>query len=246
MKKIGLLITLILMTMGVGLALPWLMLAIAPHLVLMLPKPGVWLNYVRPVLASGLLLTILWLLWLISLASSALFAGVIAAGLILIWLLSTFGPGRFIWPGFIGMAVICITLAGWIGIPAVPADRQNGLSFEGGVWQPFSPELLAELKNQKRAVFVDVTADWCVTCQVNKQLVLERKPVLQSFAKADVKLLRADWTRPNDMIADYLLKYDRFGIPFNSLYLPDMVEPVIFSEILVAEKIINLLENRLR
>ncbi|MGB2464438.1 MAG: thioredoxin family protein, partial [Candidatus Puniceispirillaceae bacterium] len=100
--------------------------------------------------------------------------------------------------------------------------------------------------NQKQAVFVDITADWCITCQVNKQLVLEREPVLQSFAKADVKLLRADWTRPNDIIADYLLKYDRFGIPFNSLYLPDMVEPVIFSELLVAEKIINLLENRLR
>ena len=150
-----------------------------------------------------------------------------------------FGPGRFVWPGFIGIAVIFVILAGWIGIPAMPADRQNELTVEDGVWQPFSLELLADLRNQKQAVFVDITADWCVTCQVNKQLVLERKPVLQSFAKADVKLLRADWTRPNDMIADYLLKYDRFGIPFNSLYLPDMAEPVIFSEILVAEKIIN-------
>ena len=142
--------------------------------------------------------------------------------------------------------MVCISLAGWISIPAVPADRQNGLIVEGGVWQHFSPELLAELRNQKQAVFVDVTADWCVTCQVNKQLVLERKPVLQAFAEADVALLRADWTRPNDMIADYLLKYNRFGIPFNSLYWPDMAEPVIFSEILTAEKIINLLENRLR
>ena len=136
--------------------------------------------------------------------------------------------------------------ASWIGIPATPADRQNELTVEDGVWQPFSLELLADLRNQKQAVFVDITADWCVTCQVNKQLVLKRKPVLQSFANADVTLLRADWTRPNDMIADYLLKYDRFGIPFNSLYLPDIAEPVIFSEILVAEKIINLLENRLR
>ena len=239
-------LTLILMTMGVGLALPWLMLAIAPHLVLMLPKPGVWLNYVRPVLASGLLLTILWLLWLISLASSALFAGGIAAGLIFIWLVSAFGAGRFVWPGSIGIAVIFVLLAGWIGIPAMPADRQNELTVEDGVWQPFSLELLTDLRNQKQAVFVDITADWCITCQVNKQLVLERKPVLQSFAKANVTLLRADWTRPNDMIADYLLNYDRFGIPFNSLYLPNMAEPVIFSEILAAEKIINLLENRLR
>ena len=111
-------LTLILMTMGVGLALPWLMLAIAPHLVLMLPKPGVWLNYVRPVLASGLLLTILWLLWLISLQVSPICRGN-AAGLIFIWLVSAFGPGRFVWPGFIGIAVIFVILAGWIGIPAM-------------------------------------------------------------------------------------------------------------------------------
>ncbi|GIS17997.1 MAG: hypothetical protein CM15mP119_4010 [Alphaproteobacteria bacterium] len=239
-------LTLILMTMGVGLALPWLMLAIAPHLVLMLPKPGVWLKYVRPVLASGLLFHN-------PLAFVAYFVGKFSpicrgnCSWINFYLAGIcFWPGRFVWPGFIGIAVIFVILAGWIGIPAMPADRQNELTVEDGVWQPFSLELLADLRNQKQAVFVDITADWCVTCQVNKQLVLERKPVLQSFAKADVTLLRADWTRPNDMIADYLLKYDRFGIPFNSLYLPDMAEPVIFSEILVAEKIINLLENRLR
>ena len=142
--------------------------------------------------------------------------------------------------------MLCIALAGWIGSPAGPADRQNSLTVEGGAWQPFSPELLNELRTQKQAVFVDITADWCITCQVNKQLVLERESVLQAFAKADVALLRADWTRPNDMIADYLLNYDRFGVPFNSLYLPGVVDPVIFSEILLAEKIINLLENRLR
>ena len=95
-------------------------------------------------------------------------------------------------------------------------------------------------------VLLDFTATWCITCQVNKQLVLERKPVLQAFAKADVALLRADWTRPNDMVADYLLKYKRFGIPFNSLYLPGVAEPMIFSEILLVEKIINLVETRLR
>lgn len=237
---------LILMTMGVGLALPWLILAIAPRLVLILPKSGIWLTYVRPVLASGLLLTIVWLLWLILLASSALVAWGIAAGLIVIWLLSAFGFSKFIWPGFIGIVVLCLALAGWIGSPAVPADRQNGLIVEGGVWQPFSPDLLNKLRNEKQAVFVDITADWCITCKVNKQLVLERELVLQAFAKADVALLRADWTRPNDMIADYLLKYERFGIPFNSLYLPGVAEPVIFSEILLVEKIINLLENRLR
>ena len=239
-------LVLILMTMGVGLALPWLILAIKPQLVLMLPKPGAWLAYVRPVLASGLVLTILWLLWLIFSTSSALLSGGVAAGLVVVWLIAVFWPALLVWPTFLGIAAISMSLVGWLGGASVPADRQNSLSAEHGSWQPFSPQLLADLRRQQQAVFVDVTADWCVTCQVNKQLVLEREPVLQAFAKANVVLLRADWTRPDDRIADYLLTYDRFGIPFNSLYVPGSAKPVIFSEILSTEKIIDALENRLR
>ena len=234
------------MTMGVGLALPWLILAIKPQLVLMLPKPGAWLAYVRPVLASGLVLTILWLLWLIFSTSSALLSGGVAAGLVVVWLIAVFRPALLVWPTFLGIAAISMSLVGWLGGAAVPADRQKSLSTEHGSWQPFSPRLLADLQRQQQAVFVDVTADWCVTCQINKQLVLEREPVLQAFAKANVVLLRADWTRQDDRIADYLLTYDRFGIPFNSLYVPGRAKPVIFSEILSAEKIIDALENRLR
>ena len=233
---------LILMTMGVGLALPWLVLAIAPQLVLMLPKPGAWLAYVRPVMAFGLVLTILWLLWLTFSAGSALLSGGIVAGLIVIWLLATSRLERLVWPALLGIAAICMSLAGWSGSLNVPASIRT----EDSIWQPFSPQLLADLKLKQQAAFVDVTADWCVTCQVNKQLVLEQEPVIQAFAKADVALLRADWTRPDDTIADYLLKHGRFGIPFNSLYVPGREEPVIFSEILSAGKIINMLENILR
>ena len=88
-----------------------------------------------------------------------------------------------------------------------------------------------------------MTADWCVTCKVNKQLVLDRPAVQQAFRSADVVLLRADWTRPDEDIADYLLSYGRFGIPFNILYLPGRAEPVIFSELLSAEKILTSLES---
>ena len=234
---------LILMTMGLGLSLPWLVLAIKPQLVLMLPKPGPWLAFVRPVLASSLVLTILWLLWLILSASSALLSGGIAVALGMMWLIAVFSPGRHVWPAFIVIAAISMSFAGWLS-NAVPADRPQSLKAEGGLWQPFSPQLLANLKRQQQLVFVDVTADWCVTCQVNKQLVLEQETVLQAFADAKVTLLRADWTRPDDTIADYLLTYNRFGIPFNSLYLPAREKPVIFSEILSVEKIIHALENR--
>ena len=82
-----------------------------------------------------------------------------------------------------------------------------------------------------------------MTCQVSNQVVLDRVSVQEAFQAADVVLLQADWTRPDDAIADYLLKHGRFGIPFNILYLPDQPEPVIFSELLSTEKILSALEK---
>lgn len=242
-------LSLILMMMGVGLAVPWLVLALFPRLVLMMPKPGPWLSYVRPVLAAGLVLTILWLLWLISVVSTALLAAVLLTALVLMAAVAVFAQGRFAWPVLTGVMVAAMLSSAWLGVPNLPlatdtAGQGAAGTSAGTLWQPWSTAKLAELRRQNRPVFVDVTADWCVTCKVNKQVVLDRASVQQAFAAGDVVLLRADWTRPDDAIADYLLSYGRFGIPFNILYLPGQTEPVIFSELLSAEKILSVLEKR--
>ena len=237
-------IILILMMMGVGLALPWLVLAFAPHLVLMMPKPGPWLGYVRPVLAAGLVLTILWLLWLISVVSTASLAAGLAAGLVILWGLARFAPPTVVWPSVAGVMVMAVVMTGWVNT-TLYSDSQTtaGNNAVQALWQPWSADRLADLTGRRQPVFVDVTADWCVTCKVNKQLVLDRASVQQAFRSAGVILLRADWTRPDEAIADYLLSYGRFGIPFNALYLPGQPEPVIFSELLSAEKILASLES---
>ena len=232
-------LSLIVMMMGVGLAVPWLVLAFFPGLVLMMPKPGPWLSYVRPVLAAGLVLTIVWLLWLISVVSSFVLATSLLVGLGLIWAIASFAARPVVWPSLAGFMVIALALSGWLA-GAGPRPLQGT---PDALWQPWSDQKLAELQTQQRLVFVDVTADWCVTCKVNKQVVLNRPAVQQAFQAADVVLLRADWTRPDEAIADYLLKHGRFGIPFNILYRPDQPEPVIFSEILSAEKILSALEK---
>ena len=230
---------LIVMTMGLGLAVPWLVLALFPRLVLLMPKAGPWLSYVRPVLAAGLVLTMIWLLWLISVISSALLAAVLLFGLGLIWGIVSFASRRFVWPSLAGIMVAALISSAWFSAPDI-SPKQTGTA---QLWQPWSEATLTELRRQQRPVFVDVTADWCVTCKVNKQLVLDRVSVQQAFQAADVVLLQADWTRPDDTIADYLLKHGRFGIPFNILYLPDQPEPVIFPELLSAEKILSALEK---
>ena len=232
-------LSLIVMMMGLGLAVPWLLLALFPRLVLLMPKPGPWLSYVRPVLAAWLVLTMIWLLWLISVISSALLAGILASGLVLVWGIASFAPGRFVWPSLAGIMVAALISSAWLNTPELRTEQAQTAQR----WQPWSEAILAELRQQQRPVFVDVTADWCVTCKVNKQLVLDGVPVQQAFQAADVVLLQADWTRPDDEIADYLLKHGRFGIPFNILYLPGQSEPVIFSELLSAEKILSALEK---
>ena len=232
-------LSLIVMMMGLGLAVPWLALALFPRLVLLMPKPGPWLSHVRPVLAAGLVLTMVWLLWLISVVSSALLAALLLAGLVLIWGIVSFAPGRFVWPSLAGIMVAAFVSSAWLNTPDLRIDEASTAQ----LWQPWSETRLAELRRQQRPVFVDVTADWCVTCKVNKQVVLDRVSVQQAFQAADVVLLQADWTRPDDAIADYLLKHGRFGIPFNILYLPDQPEPVIFSELLSTEKILSALEK---
>ena len=96
-------------------------------------------------------------------------------------------------------------------------------------------------------VLVDVTADWCVTCQANKALILERDPVAGALATAvadgSLVLLRADWTRPDADIATFLASHGRYGIPFNMLLTPDDWADTVFAEILTSSAIIEALEN---
>jgi suppressor for copper-sensitivity B len=90
---------------------------------------------------------------------------------------------------------------------------------------------------------VDVTADWCITCKVNKALVLNSGEIRAAFEAKNSVMLQADWTLPDSEIADYLASFGRFGIPFNILYYPDGKQPVIFDELLTKEKIVSALDK---
>ena len=111
------------------------------------------------------------------------------------------------------------------------------------VWQRWKIQAIADNLDAGRPVFVDVTADWCITCKVNKALTLNTKKIKAAFEAKDVVLLQADWTLPDPEIADYLASLGRFGIPFNILYFPDGQAPIIFDELLSAEKIVTALDK---
>ncbi len=224
------------MAMGAGLAAPWGLVVLFPALVGFLPRPGHWMVWLKRGLAGLLIATMIWLGWLLQTIQGG------PAALLLLGLI-----------GFVLLAILCrqkigILLAGaglfaglaFLPAPAIVAPQANGL-----VWQVWSNDASAAARAEGKLVFVDVTADWCITCKANKALVLETAPIAPMLAALvdDGKLvmLKADWTRPDPRIATFLASHDRFGIPFNIIYGPKAPEGVLLGELLRADMVENAL-----
>ena len=110
-------------------------------------------------------------------------------------------------------------------------------------WIKFDSEKLEELVKENHIVFVDFTADWCVTCQVNKFTTLESKTIQDSFQQNNVKLLRADWTKKDESILVFMSAFGRFGIPLNIIYGPKNKSGKLLPEILSKNSIINSIDE---
>jgi suppressor for copper-sensitivity B len=110
-------------------------------------------------------------------------------------------------------------------------------------WRPFEPAQIPALVAGGKTVFVDVTADWCLTCQLNKTLVLTKGEVMKRLTAGDVVPMQADWTRPNDAIARYLAEFQRYGIPFNAVYGPGAPQGLPLSEVLTPGEVLDALDK---
>lgn len=174
--------------MGIGLALPYLLIAAAPGLVSWLPKPGAWMLQLKKVLALALMATALWL------------------------------------------ASVMLTQTGF--------SRHAASAATAVKWQQFDQADLAALVAAGQVVLVDVTADWCLTCKVNKALVLDQGPVNALLGAGEVIGMRADWTNPDPVIAGYLASFGRYGIPFNAVYGPGAVSGIALPELLSADRVL--------
>lgn len=215
--------------MGVGLALPYLLVALRPGLIKRLPKPGAWMQNVQRVLGAILLLTAVWLVSVLA-ASAGWTNALVVAGLA-VALLAALAFGRRV-PIVAGGGVIAVTLAALL-LPA-PAPSQAGV--DAG-WEVFAEDRIAREVADGNVVFVDVTADWCLTCKANKRLVLDRGNAAE--AVAGTVALQADWTRPDDAIAAFLQANDRFGIPFNAVYGPGAPQGVVLPELLTEGAVLD-------
>ncbi len=224
--------------LGLGLATPYLLVATRPGLVSRMPKPGPWMVRVKAILGAMLALTAIWLLWvLIGVAGPRTTILVTLGTLVLV---TGFSFGRFHGrTGAIVAALVAVTVMigpGFLSAPA-PAAAPAGTTN----WVAFDRAEIARLVSTGKTVFVDVTADWCLTCKANKALVLDRDPVATALDTPAVVPMQADWTRPDERISRYLESFGRFGIPFNAVYGPAAPEGIVLSELLSSQEVLEAL-----
>lgn len=292
-------VILVLLTMGLGMALPFLALSFLPGLQKMIPKPGAWMETLKQVFAFPMFLTAAWLLSVLGALGGYRMAAMVVAGAALIafgiWALKSAGQGaKAILLSVLGLAIIVpvfglisatssvevlfgvLWLAGLIaafiviarlgkdmtahiargvaGLAIVTglvwplAQARSALSVEGPTeayaakyeTEAWSPERVAELTAEGRAIFVDFTAEWCVTCQANKLQTLQTKPVTEAFEAGNVAFLVADFTNGDKTIALELQKHNRAGVPMYLWYAPGETEPQVLPELLSIDLVTGL------
>ncbi len=235
----------IFMAMGLGLALPYLLVAARPQIATALPRPGRWMVWLRRLLALALAGTALWLLY-IATATLGLNAALVSAALLAVLLLLMWQRARFA-PGLrAAVPIVAVLLIAGSLVPAFwrgANDGQTVAAVPDNFWQPFDQPAIAALVGEGRTVFVDVSADWCITCEVNKRLVLWREPVIGRLTDSALVAMQADWTRPDERIAAYLASFGRYGIPFNVVYGPGAPEGIVLPELLDRKSVLEALDR---
>ncbi len=227
-------IFLIFTMLGIGLAAPFLLVAALPGLASRLPRPGAWMITLRRVLGLALVATAVWLLTVLA-NQIGLFSAIVAAVLLVImgvvlWL--GHNPQR---PRSVLATVLAVLLS--VGVFALPRSfaEMPQAQVADDNWRPLDRAAITELVAQGNIVFVDVTADWCITCQVNKKLVIDSDEVQALLAQETTVAMRGDWTLPDEAITAYLASFGRYGIPFNAVYGPGAPEGIALPELLTLD-----------
>lgn len=228
----SLMIILIFLCMGLGLALPYILIMITPALVKIFPKPGAWMEKVRHVLGFLIYITIYWLLYVLMNNSSFLIPfiifGCVHTLLFFLYISKRLKLDRkrtilaVSWVIFASFALVYFFMS-----------KEAEVKQYDSEWVEFNEAEINSYVKQGRVVFVDVTADWCLTCKFNKLRVVN--PMMDFFKKNNVVLMKADYTRPSEKIQNYLVKNGTYAIPFNKVYGPAKPEGVILKEVLTKE-----------
>lgn len=240
----------IFLSLGLGLALPFVVLAFRPALIARMPRPGPWMERFKQFLAFPMYGAAVWLLWVLSLQAGANGVLVASGGMLAIalaaWLYDvTWHSGARLRRSaqLVAAALVVATLAvgsGLVTQPAQTAQRDSAVLPH----EAWTPERFDALRAEGRAVFVNMTAAWCITCIVNEQVALERSDVAATFAERDIAYLKGDWTNQDEAITEVLASFGRSGVPLY-VYYPAArdAEPIVLPQILTPDIVLRALQG---
>jgi len=234
---------LVFLTLGLGLALPFLLIGFVPALARRLPKPGAWMETLKQLLAFPMYLTAIWLLWVLGRqrgvdAIALVLAGATLLALALWWFERSRWQGRRVGAA-LALALAVLALAPVWGVTRIaPATAK---AQEGGA-VAYSAQALDQLRAQDRVVFVNMTADWCVTCKANERNVLSSDAFHAVIASTDAVYMHGDWTNADPAISTFLEQHNAVGVPLYVVYgpgAPPTVLPPVLSQAIVEDALLR-------
>ena len=229
----------IFIVLGFGMAFPYILFIIFPSLASFLPKPGKWMVHLKYILGFGVMLTAVWLSYVcIIVVGLNIFSLVIIMLTIFILLFTK----KVIKNKYGFVLIVLLLLSVFFTYKSKILDNYS-FSNNSSEWVSYNSDLLINYINTGNTVFIDITADWCVTCKVNKLLVLNSREFKDIAINNKLILMRGDWTKPDNRITQFLQKANRYGIPFNAVYNIKHPEGIIFSELLTITAIKDAIQN---
>jgi thiol:disulfide interchange protein DsbD len=221
------------------MALPFILLAWIPGLSKRLPRPGAWMDTFKQFLAFPLYITAVWLLWVAGRQTSMDVAAAVVTGLVLLVM------GLWLWKQSarpVGKLLAVAILGAALAAPVVTVSEDSKESD----FQTYSPERLAQLRASGQPVFINLTADWCITCLVNERIALSSEKVAQLMNDQGIVYLKGDWTNNDPQITALLNKFQRNGVPLYLVYPRGSGAAQILPQILSESMIIEALTQASR
>lgn len=232
-------IIIIFLAIGLGFALPYLVLIIVPKTVYLLPKPGKWMLHVKRLMALFLALTVLWLGLVLSGNIGVIPAITVVISCLLLLICLEMKTKFFKFLAINALIAISFSMPYYATQKNFAQNNQSQV----GTWIEFDEMLLYKLVRSGGVVVVDVTADWCITCKINKITVLNNKEIIDKLYNNNVITMRADITKPNAEVMQFLAKHNRFAIPFNAVYGPNAKNGLLTSELLTKKELFELIDK---
>lgn len=244
---------LVFIALGLGFCLPFLLLSLFPAWSKRLPKPGAWMETLKQLLAFPMYAAAAWLAWVFAQQAGSGPLGLLLASAVLLALAfhlvgraqAAQAEGRRALINFTAAAlavVVCGFLAATAASAPAPAANAAAQGPGGMVAETWSPQRLADLRAEGRPVFVNFTAAWCVTCQVNERAALNGRRTREAFEKTGAVYMVADWTRRDETIAAELTAHGRAGVPLYLVYGTDGSEPAVLPQLLSEGAVVKALE----